>query len=224
MEDDRQREKDSPPQKEMRVLDMIGCFVLFFGLLLLIPAATAMEVSERVTNLLSAIVLLVIGGAMFWRGVAGRRRAWVRPVVMFAVLMSISVVIALCVSVFTPKPRPKAPVEKATEKAAVSEKTAEPLDSGVADNRPEKEKDYPVLVAALRGVGFAMRRVVERIPLNWVKMLAALGFLLIAAVVWLVRRETVFEGTTDRKWWRDIRLWTVVVMATQIIVYLLLGT
>jgi hypothetical protein len=216
--------KASMPQQEIKVLDAMGGFLLFFGLLLLIPAATAKEVSERVTDLASAIVLLAIGGGMFWRGVAGRGKAWVRTVVMFAVLMAISVLIALCVSFFTPKAPVKAPPRKTPQEAAASEKAPESGESAIGEKSPKKEQDYPVLITALRQAGFAMRRVVEGIPLRGVKIFAAVGFSLIALVVWLVRRETVFEGTTERGWWRDVRVWTAVAMAALIIIYLVLGT
>lgn len=69
-----------------------------------------------------------------------------------------------------------------------------------------------------------MRGIVEHISLGWLKLLTAIGFAVIAAAVWLVRRRTVFEGVTDGKWWRDLRLWTAVIMATQVLIYLLLGT
>lgn len=182
----------SQPQEEIRVLDVIGCFLLLFGVLLLIPAATGKTAPGRMTNLLSALVLLAIGGGMFWRGVIGRRGLWVKPVILVIVLAAVSAVIALCLSPSTSQAR---------------------------------GEGYSLLVSTLKSAGSAMKEVAASIPLRWVKIFTAALFVLIAGVVWLIRPADggVFEGAPDRKRWRDLRLWTAVVMATQTIVYLLLG-
>jgi len=204
-------QNSSSPQREIRVLEIVGCFLAFFAILLLIGVTEGKTVSDRVTNLVSALILLVIGVGMFWRGVVRHGGAWRVPVVLFAVLAVVAAVAAVCITHFVAEDKEEAP--------AKTEETRE------EESQPaEEESARSPFVERLKGMGWAMRDVVERISLSWVKVLTVVGFALIAAVVWLVRRETVFEGVADRKWWRDLRLWTLVIMATQVIIYLLLGT
>lgn len=203
-------ENSSSSQREMRVLEIVGCFLMFFAVLLLIGVAGGKTASDRVVNLVSAAILLAIGGGMFWRGLARHKGAWLLPVVLFTSLAVVAAVAAFCITTLIPEE------EEAVAKAEeVKEEKPEPV---------EEEGERSFLAEGLRRIGGAMREVVKGIALWWVKRFTVLGFVLIAAVVWLVRRETVFAGVADRKWWRDLRLWTVVVVATQVIIYLLLGT
>jgi ABC-type uncharacterized transport system permease subunit len=41
--------------------------------------------------------------------------------------------------------------------------------------------------------------------------------------VWTLRREFVFRGAPDQKWWRDLRVWATIVTIPYVAVYLLLG-
>jgi hypothetical protein len=185
-------DKSSPPaQREIRVLEIMGCFLMFFGILLLIAVALAETVSAVVTNLVAALITLVVGGGMFFRGVVRHRGAWRLPVVLFASLAAVAAIVALCLC---------------------------------PSLREARGQAYARFVEALRCAGFGMRNVVQSIPLRWVKLLTVIGFAAIAGVVWLVGRETIFEGAGDRKWWRDLRLWTAVIMVTQVVIYILLGT
>lgn len=64
--------------------------------------------------------------------------------------------------------------------------------------------------------------------LNGLPMSVALGCtmaLYAAALVWVwsLRREFVYRGTPDQKWWRDLRLWATLVVLPYVAVYLLLG-
>jgi len=222
-------EKDSSPQEQgIQVLEIVGCFLAFFGILLLIAVAGENTVSGRVTNLVSALILLAVGGGMFWRGVVRHRGAWLLPVVLFAALAAVSVAVAFFLSRLASQGT-KEPLEKTeeTQEEAAASETAKPDSEKVEEGesgQSEEPKAGSFLVKALRSIGWAMRDLVESIWLKWLKIFTVIGFAIIAAVVWLVRRETVFEGVTDRKWWRDLRLWTAVIMATQVIIYLLLGT
>ena len=213
-------EKDSSPaQREIRVLEIVGCFLMFFAILLLIAVTGGNTVRGRVTNLIAAVIILAVGGGMFWRGVARHRGAWLPPLVLFGALAVVSAVASLCLSRFTK-------VEETPEKAPVSE-AAKAEGEKEAETEPgpsQQKKPGSFIVQALKGAGKAMRNVVQEIPPKSVKIVIAVGFLVIAAAVWLVRRKTVFEGVADRKWWRDLRLWTVVIVATQVVIYLLLGT
>lgn len=218
----------STADREIRVLDIVGCFLTFFGILLLIAVASEKTVSGRVTNLVAALILLAVGGGMFWRGVVHHRGAWRLPVLLFGALAVTAAVVSLCLSSSVSKARRETPpkVEGTPEKAAPAESVEPGAEETVESESAavEEKKGRSFLVKAIRSAGWAMRDLVERISLRWLKLLTAIGFAAIAAVVWLVRRQTVFEGVTDRKWWRDLRLWTAVTMATQVVIYLLLGT
>lgn len=204
-------DEDNAPSsdKEIRVLEIVGGFLVFFAILLLIGIAYAETTSDRATNLMSALILLAVGGGMFWRGVARRKRAWLLPVVLFSVLAVAAAVAAFCVTSLNPEKK---------EEPAIAEETEE--------EEPQQAKAVgppSFVVRGLKRIGGGMREVVEGISLSSVKYFTVIGFVLVAAAVWLVRRQTVFEGVVDRKWWRDLRLWTVVVVATQVVIYLLLG-
>jgi hypothetical protein len=57
-----------------------------------------------------------------------------------------------------------------------------------------------------------------------VAMACAIGLFVVAgAWVWTLRREFIFRGAPDQKWWRDLRIWSMVVLLPYIGVYLLLG-
>lgn len=186
-----QQKNSSPRQEGIQVLELVGCFLTFFGILLLIAAATGDTAVGRLTNLLCAMILLALGVGMFSRGVIRHRGPWALPLIVFGALALASTVVALCLSPSTLQAR---------------------------------GEFYITFVSALKSAGSLMRGVVASIPHVWVKIFTAVGFLVIAAVVWLVRRETVYYEVTERKWWRDLRLWTAVIIATQIVIYLLLGT
>ncbi len=212
-------QKDSSPERaELRVLHFMGAFIALFGILLFIPAATEKSLSGRVTDLVSGITLLAVGGGMFARGIVRYRALWFRPLVLFVALALVSAVIAFLV---TPRPAREKTKRPAEAKTIEEEKAGEETPT---QQKPSESEESSSFVSALRRVGSAMRGVVETISLGYVKIFTAIGFLVIAAVTWLVRRETVFDPTTGRKWWRDLRLWTALIMASLIVTYLLLGT
>jgi hypothetical protein len=204
-------EQNSPsPIAEIRVLEIVGGFLMFFGALLLIGIACAETTSDRVTNLVSALILLTVGIGMFWRGVVRHKRPWLMPVVLFGILAVVAAVAAFSIAHLIPKEKEEpAAVEQAQEE--------EP-------QQLEPPGDQPFFVKSLERIGSAMRGAVERISLSWVRLFTVIALVLIAAVVCFVQRQTVFEGVVDRRWWRDLRLWTLVVVATQVVIYLLLGT
>ena len=60
----------------------------------------------------------------------------------------------------------------------------------------------------------------EGIPLVWAKVIGMLFF--VSVIVWAVLRPRayIFRGAPDKKVWRDLRIWAVVVLVVQIILYL----
>ena len=153
----------SPPEREIRVLEIVGCFLMFFGILLLIGVDKAETTGGKVTNLVSAAILLSIGGGMFLRGVIRHQGGWLLPLVLFTSLAVVAGVVAFCLSPSSLEMRGRA---------------------------------YDTLVGALTWAGWQMRDVVASIAPEQVNVFTVFGFVVIAAVVWLVRRKTVFEGVT----------------------------
>lgn len=204
------KQQGDSAKAEMQVLEIVGCFLMFFAALLLLGTVGGRTTGDKVVNLVSAAILLAIGLGMFCRGVAGRERVWVAPVALFTSLAVVAAIAAFFIASLIPEEK---------ETVAKAEETQEEESEQV-----EAESEPFFLVEGLTRMGAALKGLVKGIPLWWVKRFTVLGFALIAVVVWLVRRETIFAGVADRKWWRDLRLWTLVVMATQVVIYLLLGT
>ena len=52
----------------------------------------------------------------------------------------------------------------------------------------------------------------------------AIGLFTVAGIwVWTLKREFIFRGAPDQQWWRDLRLWSMLVLLPYVAVYLLLG-
>ncbi len=57
-----------------------------------------------------------------------------------------------------------------------------------------------------------------------VAMVCAIGLFVVAGVwVWTLRREFIFRGAPDQQCWRDLRIWSMIVLLPYIAIYLLLG-
>ncbi|MDD2890972.1 MAG: hypothetical protein PHE49_10105 [bacterium] len=54
----------------------------------------------------------------------------------------------------------------------------------------------------------------------WVKGIATAFFLLMIIWAILLPKEYIFKGAPDKKLWRDLRLWAVIVLVVQIIIYI----
>lgn len=58
----------------------------------------------------------------------------------------------------------------------------------------------------------------------WIAMVCAVGLYVVALIwVWSLRREFIFRGAPDQKWWRDLRIWGSLLVIPYIAIYLLLG-
>ena len=60
------------------------------------------------------------------------------------------------------------------------------------------------------------------VPIEIARWVFLVLFIIIGGLVWLVPAEYVFEGAPDRRWWRDLRLWAVFVLATIFVTYYIL--
>lgn len=58
------------------------------------------------------------------------------------------------------------------------------------------------------------------LPLYWAKIIGTVFF--VCVIVWALTRpkDYIFRGAPDRRMWRDLRLWAVVILLVQIIVYI----
>jgi hypothetical protein len=60
----------------------------------------------------------------------------------------------------------------------------------------------------------------QNIPLVWAKYIAVIFF--VAMIIWalLLPKEYILKGAPDRKPWRDLRVWAVIILIVQIILYI----
>lgn len=58
------------------------------------------------------------------------------------------------------------------------------------------------------------------IPLFWGKIISVFLFSIIFIWAWCRPKEYIFKGAPDQKWWRDLRIWTSIILGIQIILYL----
>ena len=57
-----------------------------------------------------------------------------------------------------------------------------------------------------------------------VAMACAIGLFVLAGIwVWTLRTDFIFRGAPDRSRWRDLRIWSMVVLLPYITIYYLLG-
>ena len=57
-----------------------------------------------------------------------------------------------------------------------------------------------------------------------VAVACAVGLYVVATIwVWTLRRDFVFRGAPDKRWWRDLRIWATIVVLPYVTVYLILG-
>ncbi len=57
------------------------------------------------------------------------------------------------------------------------------------------------------------------IPIEAARLVFLVLFIIIGGLVWLAPAEYVFEGVEDRRWWHDLRLWAVGVLAFIFVTY-----
>ena len=60
----------------------------------------------------------------------------------------------------------------------------------------------------------------ESVPLYWAKILGTIFFLCV--IVWALTRPRayIYRGAPDTKRWRDLRIWAVIILMVQIVIYL----
>ncbi len=58
------------------------------------------------------------------------------------------------------------------------------------------------------------------LPLYWAKITGTIFFITIIIWAWTRPKDYIFKGAPDKKVWRDLRLWAVVVLTVQIILYI----
>ncbi len=66
-----------------------------------------------------------------------------------------------------------------------------------------------------------MGEFLRSIPLFWAKVLSISLYLLLALWVITRPREFIYRGAPDRKGWRDLRWWAMLLIGIQIFLYLI---
>jgi hypothetical protein len=59
------------------------------------------------------------------------------------------------------------------------------------------------------------------LPVAWANYLSIFGFLILAALVWLIPKKVIFAEAPDHSRWRDMRLWASALIVMQLILYTL---
>jgi len=59
----------------------------------------------------------------------------------------------------------------------------------------------------------------DNLPLYWAKIVGTVFF--VCVIIWALTRPKayIFKGAPDMKMWRDLRLWAVVILIVQIVIY-----
>ncbi|MFH1719400.1 MAG: hypothetical protein ABIF19_18770 [Planctomycetota bacterium] len=57
------------------------------------------------------------------------------------------------------------------------------------------------------------------IPMGAARWVFLVLFILIGGLVWMAPDSYVFEGVENPRWWHDLRLWAVGVLATIFVTY-----
>jgi hypothetical protein len=58
------------------------------------------------------------------------------------------------------------------------------------------------------------------LPLMWGKIIAVIAFVGTTIWAWRRPRSFIYQGASDSRAWRDLRIWATVLMAVQIVIYL----
>jgi len=68
-----------------------------------------------------------------------------------------------------------------------------------------------------------MKQWLLELPLVWAVIITIIGYL--GMIVWICSRpqKYIYAGSPDQKKWRDLRLWSVLLMIIQIVIYVMLG-
>lgn len=75
----------------------------------------------------------------------------------------------------------------------------------------------------LKAIHEPIDRWLGSLPMS-VAMACAIGLFLVAIVwVWGLRREFIFRGAPDQRWYRDLRIWATLVLLPYVAIYVLLG-
>lgn len=57
------------------------------------------------------------------------------------------------------------------------------------------------------------------VPLSWARDLILIIYVVILIAVWLLKRDYIFQGAPNQKWWRNLKLWATLAIASQLFVY-----
>lgn len=58
------------------------------------------------------------------------------------------------------------------------------------------------------------------VPLVWAKALIICCFIIPAAFALALKKDYIYAGAEDRAWWRNLKIWIVLITVTQIAIYL----
>jgi len=57
------------------------------------------------------------------------------------------------------------------------------------------------------------------VPLDWARGIIIIMYIAIAVAVFFFKRDYIFQGAPDKKWWRNLKWWAAIAVATQLFLY-----
>lgn len=57
------------------------------------------------------------------------------------------------------------------------------------------------------------------VPLDWARGFILFMYIVIAVAVFFLNKDYIYQGAPDRKWWRNLKLWAALAVASQVYVY-----
>jgi len=60
----------------------------------------------------------------------------------------------------------------------------------------------------------------HNVPNGWGRLLLILAFIAPLLFAFTLKRKYIYEGAGDDAWWRNLKLWIVLIVAVQIAIYL----
>ncbi len=60
---------------------------------------------------------------------------------------------------------------------------------------------------------------IQEYPMFWPKIIASLIYIGVIVWAWFRPKSYIYQGSPNKKLWRDLRLWVTVIMCFQIYLY-----
>ena len=59
------------------------------------------------------------------------------------------------------------------------------------------------------------------LPVVWANYISIAGFVFLGLLVWAIPKQLIYADASDQAKWRDIRVWATVLIAFQVVLYMM---